>query len=164
MRRETTIGDLCALTGYSRDQLRGLMAELPRFAERASTERVARIFSNHDVLLLVLLCRLETVYGLKRSAVARMSEPIATTLSIPRNVSGSAKLTLHTVSGECNYVEDMPALEDGLVVPLGPVFSMIDAYLAPTPFVQREMGLSALTSETKGSRPSSGSRRSASHG
>ena len=41
--RPITISDLCELTGYSRDQMRGLLAELPRFARRRAEARVARL-------------------------------------------------------------------------------------------------------------------------
>lgn len=146
MRRNITIGDLCELTGYSRDQMRGLLAELPRFAGRRGTARVARVYSNHDVLIIVLICRLETVYALKRGAVAMLCEPIADILSTPRVVSAHAKLLVQTATVQCEYFDDVPSVDDGLVVPLEPVFSVIDAYLAPEPLVQREIGLSAIGS------------------
>lgn len=140
--RPITISDLCELTGYSRDQLRGLLAELPRFACRRAEARVARVYSNHDAMLLVLLSRLETVYGLKRSVVSALCESIATTLTAPREVSKQACLVLRIQDAACEYVDGTPQIEDGLVVALAPIFLAIDSYLLPTPLVQREVGLS----------------------
>lgn len=144
--RPITISDLCELTGYSRDQMRGLLAELPRFARRRAEARVARVYSNHDVMLVVLLCRLETVYGLKRSVVSALSEPIAATLTAPREVSKQACLILRVHDATCEYVDASPLIDDGLVVALGPIFLAIDSYLLPTPLVQRDIGLSATGS------------------
>lgn len=144
MRRPITVGDLCELTGYSRDQMRGLLAELPRFAARPGAARVARVYSNHDVLVVALLCRLEAVYGLKRGAVAALCEPIAETLATPRVVSKQARLILQVSVNKCEYQEETRSVEDGIVVPLEPVFSDIDSYLLPAQLIQREIGLSAL--------------------
>lgn len=141
--RAIKIGDLCELSGYSRDQMRGLLAELPRFANRQAEARVARVYTNHDALLLVLLCRLETKYGLKRNIVASLCEPIAAALAMPRAVSGQSRLVVLIESQACKYVDGSPTVDDGLVVALGPIFLAIDSYLLPTPLIQRDVGLSA---------------------
>ena len=148
--RPITISDLCELTGYSRDQMRGLLAELPRFARRRAEARVARVYSNHDVMLLVVLCRLETVSGLKRSVVSALCEPVAATLTAPRKVSKHACLILRVHDAACEYADAAPLIEDGLVVALGPIFLAIDSYLLPTPLVQRDVGLSATGTQSIG--------------
>lgn len=147
--RPITISDLCELTGYSRDQMRGLLAELPRFTRRRTEARVARVYSNHDVMLVALLCRLETAYGLKRSVVSALSEPIATAVTAPREVSKQACLILRIHDLACEYVDGPPSINDGLVVALAPIFLAIDSYLLPTPLVQRDVGLSATSSSYK---------------
>lgn len=141
--RPITISDLCVLSGYSRDQMRGLLAELPRFARRHAEARVARMYSNHDVVLVVSLCRLETVYGLKRSAVSALCEPIAAALAAPRVVSKQACLILRVHDATCEYFDASRLIDDGLVVALRPIFLAIDSYLLPPPLAQREVGLSA---------------------
>ena len=141
--RRITISDLCELTGYSRDQMRGLLAELPRFVCRHAEARVARVYSNYDVMLVVLLCRLEAVYGLKRSVVSSLCEPIAATLAAPREVSKQACLVVRVHNSTCEYVDTAPRIDDGLVVALSPIFMAIDSYLLPAPLIQREVGLSA---------------------
>jgi hypothetical protein len=141
--RPITSNDLCELTGYSRDQIRGLLAELPRFTSRHTEARVARVYSNHDLMLLVVLCRLETLYGLKRCVVSALCELIATALAAPREVSKRACLVLRVQEITCEYVDAPPLIDDGLIVALAPIFLAIDSYLLPTPLVQRDIGLSA---------------------
>lgn len=157
--RPITIGDLCELTDYSRDQMRGLLAELPRFARRRVAARVARVYSNHDVLIVALLCRLEKVYGLKRSTVTALCESIATTLATPREVSNRARLVVQVNEGKCEYVEGVPSVEDGLVVALAPIFLAIDSYLLPSPLVQRQVGLSTVSTSSDSARETSSSNR-----
>jgi hypothetical protein len=130
--REITAADLTALTGYSRDQLRGLLAELPAFAKRKGEARVANRYSSHDVLLIVICSRLETQYGLKRAVVAALSAPIARCLAAPRALSNGARLVLEFQPQRARYVERLDDLSDGLVVALDPIFSAIDASLAPS--------------------------------
>lgn len=136
------MSDLCGLTGYSRDQMRGLLAELPRFALRQSAARVARIYSNQDVVLVVLLCRLETHYGLKRSVVSTLCEPIATALEGMREIGDQSCLILQIHETTCECVDTAPLLNDGLVVSLGSILLSVDRYLLPTPLMKREAGMS----------------------
>lgn len=145
--RPITASDLCELTGYSRDQMRGLLAEMPRFSRRRTEARVARSYSNHDVLVVVVLCRLETVYGLKRGILASLCEAIAASLTAPRKVSREACLILRAQDATCEYADTAPLINDGLIVALGPIFLAIDCYLLPTPLVQREVGLSATSNQ-----------------
>jgi hypothetical protein len=144
MRRDITVGDLCELTGYSRDQLRGLLLELPRFSGKSGAPRVARIFTNQEVLMVVLLCRLESEYGLKRATVAGLCESIFSTLSTPRSVSSEARLVLVAGKQQCDYLEGPRHVTEGLIVPLAPVFDALDKYLVPPALRQRELALPAL--------------------
>jgi hypothetical protein len=156
--RPITISDLCELTGYSRDQMRGLLAKLPCFAHRRAEARVARVYSDYDVMLIVLLCRLETVYGLKRSVVSALSEPITATLTVPREISRQACLILRVRDATCEYVDKAPLINDGLVVALAPVFLAIDSYLLLTPLVQRDVELSTRTLHKPASMATTGRR------
>lgn len=142
--RPIIVSDLCELTGYSRDQMRGLLAELPRFARRRVEARVARVYSNYDVALVVLLCRLETTYGLKRSVVSALCEPIAATMAGMSEVGKQACLILRVHDATCEYVDAAPLINDGLVVALDPIFLAIDTYLLPTPLVQRDVEMPAM--------------------
>lgn len=137
------MSDLCELTRYSRDQMRGLLAELPRFAHRRSAARIARVYSNQDVVLVVLLCRLETHYGLKRGVVSTLCEPIAAALEEMREVGDQPCLIVQIHEAMCECVNTTPSLDEGLVVSLGPILLSVDRYLLPTPLMKREAGVSA---------------------
>lgn len=143
-RRPITAADLAALTGYSRDQLRGLLAELPLFAQRKGEARVANIYSGHDVLVVAICCRLETQYGLKRVAVAALSEVIASCMAAPRPLAQGSRLVLALQPPAARYVKRVDDLADGLVIALDPVFATVDAYLADS-FVASSMAQRDLT-------------------
>lgn len=158
------MSDLCELSSYSRDQMRGLLAELPRFAHRRSAERVARVYSNQDVVLVVLLCRLETHYGLKRSVVSTLCEPIAAALEGLRDVGDQACLVVRMHETTCKCVDTAPLLDDGLVVSLGPILLSVDRYLLPAPLMKREAGRSVAGEVSRPTIPASSmgrTRRSA---
>jgi hypothetical protein len=125
--RQVTAADLVAITGYSRDQLRGLLAELPLFAQRKGEARVANIYSRQDVLVVAICCRLETQYGLKRAAVAALSEVIARCLVAPRQLGNGARLVLKLQPPAAQFVERVDDLADGLVVALDSIFDTINA-------------------------------------
>jgi hypothetical protein len=143
MVRGITIGNLCELSGYSRDQIRGLLSELPQYAKRKGEPRVANVYSSHDMLVVMICCRLESQYGLKRTAVAMLSQTIAQTLAVPRLAAKGARLVLRLDPPTAKYVERVDDLLDGLVVALDPIFTSIDAYLATFPvhssMYQREL-------------------------
>jgi hypothetical protein len=147
--RHLTMSDLCELTGYSRDQMRGLLAELPRFAQRRSAARVARVYSSQDVVLVVLLCRLETHYGLKRSVVSTLCEPIASALEGVREVGERSCLAIQIHEATCECVNAALLLDDGLVISLGPIFLSIDRYLLPAPLMKSEAGTSAASGRSR---------------
>jgi hypothetical protein len=140
--RPIIISDQYELAGYSRDQMRGLLAKLPRFTCKCAEARVARVFSNYDVMLVVLFCCLETMYGLKRGVVSALSEPITAALMVPREVSKQACLVLRAYDATCGYVDMAPLVNDGLVIVLCPISLAIESYLLPMPLVQRDAGLS----------------------
>lgn len=148
MAREITIGDLCELTGYSRDQLRGLLSELPQYAKRKGEARIANVYSSHDVLVVAICCRLESQYGLKRAAVAALSQALGQALAVPRPAAKGVRLVLGLQPPAVQYVARVDDLADGLVVALDPIFATIDAYLMPYPahssMYQRELGFAPV--------------------
>lgn len=151
--RRLTTSDLCNVSEYSRHQMRGLLAELPGFAERAGEAKVAAEFSPHDLLVITLCCRLESHYGLKRATVASLAKELARSLSGPRPLARDARLVLGFAPHSARYMEAAGNIHDGLVVPLEPVFSQVDNYLLPggtTGNAQRELGLSTAIRHASG--------------
>ena len=126
--------------------MRGLLAELPGYAERAGEAKVTNTFGAHDLLVIALCCRLESRYGLRRAMVAAVAGELGRALSGPRPLAHEARLVLGFDPPSVRYVETVENLGEGLVVPLEPVFLLVDSYLLPGRFIsghQRELGLSA---------------------
>lgn len=144
--RRLTVSDLCNVSEYSRHQMRGLLAQLPEFADRAVEAKVAAEFSRHDLLVITACCRLEQHFGLKRQTVASLAAALAKSLMGPRPLAYGARLVLGFAPPSARYVETAGNVDEGLVVPLEPVFSRVDSYLLPGGIgsgAQRELGLSS---------------------
>jgi hypothetical protein len=136
--------NLAEACGYSKDKLRGLLDELPQFANIETKARVAKEYSRHDLLVIATCCRLEARYGLRRSTVAELSIELANALRGPRPVSNKAKLVITFDPLNVVYAEELTELVDGLVVALEPVFRQVDDYLLPdrsTAWPQQELAL-----------------------
>lgn len=136
--------NLAEACGYSKDKLRGLLDELPQFANIETKARVAKEYSRHDLLVIATCCRLEARYGLRRSTVAELSVELANALRGPRPVSSKAKLVISFEPLDVVYAEESGEMADGLVVALEPVFQQVDDYLLPdrsTAWPQQELAL-----------------------
>jgi len=132
MSRDLTINDLCQISGYSRHQMRGLLDVLPIQGNRSGGARVANTYTGLDLLLVVVCCKLETKYGLKRQVVGEVASRLVPALSGPSRVAPQARLVVTFDPVDVIYVEEANvAVPDGLVVALEPVFALVDAHLAP---------------------------------
>jgi len=150
---KTTVATLCDITGYSRDRLNGLLKELPGFAGRAKAARVAVEYSGRDVLVVAICCELERKFGLQRAAVASLADVILRTVSSPRPVARSARLVLNLVPPAASYFDGPVLTEEGLVLPLGPIFERVDGCL-PSSWVKQinrteEMNIPAVVGGTE---------------
>src|SRR5258708_33028137 len=90
MSNQLTITDLCRVTGYTRDQMRGLLdAALP---ERSSKgPRVARGFRSQDLILAATMTELETRFGINRGHIAAIAKRRAQALSGPKGLNRGAR-------------------------------------------------------------------------
>lgn len=131
MSRPLTMADLLAISGYTRDQMRGLLDALPAFARRNTAARIAKNYSAPDLLLVQTCTQLETRYGLQRGTVAKFSDALRSVLAGPRHVSKSASLLLSFDPVDVHYLEATGGFEEGLLVPLAPIFQVVDDYLLP---------------------------------
>jgi hypothetical protein len=147
--RPLTISDLRAVTGYTRDQMRGLLDALPAYASRETVVRVAKQYTAHDLLVVTACVFLETRYGLQRSVVARFSDELRTVLSGPRPVSSTARLTFSFEQRRVSYAEGLIDVQEGLVMPLAQLFQAVDEYLLPeqplVTWAQRDLGFGPST-------------------
>lgn len=126
-----TIADLLAVSGYTRDQMRGLLDAMPAYASRNTQVRVAKHYTAQDLLVVRACSQLESRYGLQRGTVAGFSDAVRSVLSGPRPVSASARLLLTFEPADVRYVEATESIEEGLLVPLAPIFQAVDGYLLP---------------------------------
>lgn len=128
-RRKLTIADVSEVTGYNRDQIRGLLDNLPPFAFHPSAPRIAREFTRHDLLVLAVVVRLEVTHGLKRAAVAAVVESIQEALRGPRSREPfpMLRISLDPPSAVCLMERQID--EEGTVVALNPIFQQVDSYL-----------------------------------
>lgn len=127
--RKITAVDLCAITGYSRDQLRGLIDKLPVFSDQETAPRVAREFTRSDVTLLAVVRVLEVQYSVRRESIASITKLLHKALTGPKAVNRNARLLISFDPQTVSYLtEDVPR-QDGILMSLGPVFQRIDAYL-----------------------------------
>ncbi len=112
--------------------MRGLLAELPIFSGRIGSARVAKTYSRHDLFLVTLFCRLETRFGLKRQIICTSASEIAAILGRPTEVTKAGRLILTFEPTRVAYVEQREIyVEDGLVIALAPIISLVDEYLMP---------------------------------
>lgn len=142
--RSLTMADLLAISGYTRDQMRGLLDAMPAYASRNTQVRVAKQYVAQDLLVVRVCSQLESRYGLQRGAVAAFSDGLRSALSGPRPVSATARLLLTFDPPSVRYMEDTEIINEGLMVPLVPIFQAVDEYLLPghaqLNWGQRELG------------------------
>ncbi|WP_413443688.1 hypothetical protein [Herbaspirillum frisingense] len=95
-------------------------------------ERVAANYSALDMLLIAVCCRLETLYGMRRKAVAEYAPQIAEAINRPRGVSKSSRLLLSFDPIAVEYREDsIEIVNDAVVIGLGPVLAAVSDHLMP---------------------------------
>lgn len=124
------MADLCALTGYTRDQVRGLLDALPPTGQRFGRRRAATLYSLQDLLFISLCCRLEQHYGLKRDKVAALAPHISAQLDGPREAVFD-RLLVQFDPPSARNVNTIDGVVDGLIVAMEPVFEQVDGYLLP---------------------------------
>lgn len=128
-RRKLTIADVSEVTGYNRDQVRGLLDNLPPYANHPSAPRIAREFTKHDLLVLAVVVRLEAKHGLRRAAVANVVEQIQDALRGPRSRGSSSMLRISLEPPSAVRLDERGLDQEGTVVALDPIFQQLDDYL-----------------------------------
>jgi hypothetical protein len=128
--RKLTAADVCEVTGYNRDQLRGLLKELPGWSV-APAERMARSYSAHDLIVLCVVHKLETVLCIRRKAIASVFRQLQSALSGPKPIAASARLVITFSPARVEYSDDKASVpEEGIVVSLQSILHRVDQYLS----------------------------------
>lgn len=127
--RTITRADIAAVTGFSRDKLKGLFRELPGFNGPAEQARVAREYSRHDLIVLAVCCYLDESFGLKRSVIGQLLGGIQQVLLGPRTVAPNAHLVINIPALSVQYLERVGSISEGLVLPLRDIFKRVDDHI-----------------------------------
>lgn len=120
--------DVCEVTEYTRDQVRGMLRDLPPFLDGSSEGR-NRTFSRAELLSICVIAQMETRYGLKRAAIGKIVHQLVSTLSGPRSVDLRARLNIIPESSLVSFLSEEAPVTEGVIVPLGPIFQRVDHYL-----------------------------------
>lgn len=129
--RKLTANDLCALTGSTRDQMRGLLGKLPAFVGREAQARVANEYKIHDLVFVLVCCLLERRFGLKREAVVALAPSIEQALARPASADTPEWLVMRLDPPQAERLDRPSNLGDGIVMSLDQVFKQVDHYLVP---------------------------------
>lgn len=122
------MADACAISGYTRDQMRALLRDLPSFTTDQGTGR-NRIFTRAELLTIAVIAFMEQRYGIKRSAIGAIVERLHTVIQSPRAVDRLACLVIVTGEASVSYSRLNETTSEGLVLPLAPIFDRLDTYL-----------------------------------
>jgi hypothetical protein len=110
--------------------MRGLLDEVFPGPTRAGKKaRSQRAFFPQDLIVITVACELERNYGVKRSVLASVSEPLRQALTGPRKASREARLVVTFTPPTASYLVPEAPVTEGLVLPLGPLFAKVDEYL-----------------------------------
>lgn len=130
MPRRLTATDVCAVTGYARDELHATLKVLWPYREEKPVPRVAREFTPHDLVVLSVTQSLEHRFGLRRAALSVLGELLRAALSGPKEASRKARLVISIQPPEVEYLDRFITEKEGLVIALGPIFEKVDDYLS----------------------------------
>lgn len=137
--RPLKMADACAVSGYTRDQMRALLRDLPPFTVDQGSGK-NRVFTRVELLTIAIISSMEQRYGIKRSAIGAALKPLLETIQAPREVDPLACLVVVAGEASVSYSRLTDAVSEGLVIPLAPIFERLDTYLGvKTPQKQMEI-------------------------
>lgn len=126
--RTLKMADACSISGYTRDQMRALLRDLPSFTVNQSAGR-SRVFTRVELLAIAVISFMEKRYGMRRAAIGVILERLLETLQAPREVDPLACLVIVTGEASVSYTRLNEVVTEGLVIPLAPIFDRLDTYL-----------------------------------
>lgn len=126
--RTLKMADACSISGYTRDQMRALLRDLPSFTVDQGTGR-SRVFTRVELLAIAVISFMEQRYGIKRAAIGAILERLIEILQAPREVDPLACLVIVTGETSVSYARLNEVVVEGLVIPLAPIFDRLDTYL-----------------------------------
>lgn len=145
MGRRLTAADVCAVTGYSRDELHALLRVLEPYCNDKPLPRVAREFTPRDLVVLGVTQVLEERYGLRRAAVAELGRHLQNALAGPKGTNREARVSVSVRPPKVEYLVAGAIATEGLVIALGPLIEKIDDHLTFEPQLSLQFGPSLVT-------------------
>lgn len=130
-KRKLTATDVCEVTGYNRDQLKGLLKKLPQFAKSEISLGVVREFTPQEMVVLRIIFILENRIGINRTNTASIAGHLSMALSGPKELDKNAHLFISFDPVSVQYGTKGLPKNDGVVLSLGSVFERVDRYLIP---------------------------------
>jgi hypothetical protein len=128
--RKITVADACEITGYTRNQMRALLRDLPPFLGQEVAPRSARILSRHELLVICVIAEMENRFGIRRSAVGCLLQKLVSALQVPRPAGTAARLEILFEPPSVRYLGAGEPAAEGTLVPLTPIFQRINQYLS----------------------------------
>lgn len=149
LKQGITHGDVCEVSGYSRDELHALLKVLPPYCDAQASPRKARQYLPRDLLTFCVARVLEHDLGLRRAAMGRLGEALQKALTGPRKINPQARLVITVEPPQVTYVAQCSTDRQGAVVALGPLFAKVDGYLCRDvyPSLRLETALSSAASK-----------------
>lgn len=139
MVRRLTASDVCAVTGYSRDELHALLRVLGPYNVDRPSPRVAREFTGKDLLVLSVAQVLENRFGVRRNALPEIGELLQRAFGGPRSGAEISNLVI-TINPPQVLMAEEPVNMSGMLVPLAPIYDAVDAYLSYDPQLSLRFG------------------------
>jgi hypothetical protein len=149
MPRRLTAADVCAVTGYTRDELHATLKVLQPYREEQPAPRVAREFTARDLVVLSVTHVLEHRLGMRRTALASLGVPLRSALTGPKTASKRARLVICVEPPSVEYVDLSITEKEGIVIALGPVFQRVDGYLSYDSQPQLPLAPDLLVAKTR---------------
>lgn len=122
------MADACAISGYTRDQMRALLRDLPTFVSDSRSNR-NRTFTRVELLAIAIISTMEKRYGVKRAAIGAILEKLVSLLQKPRKIDSNVCLVIIIEDSFIHYSRLNESVQEGLIVPLTPIFEKLDTYL-----------------------------------
>lgn len=131
--RKISVSDVCELTGYTRNQLRGLLRDMPSFVCHEPLPRSGRTFTRGELVVLCVITEMEATYGMRRASIGTVLQPLLSAIQTPRSPGRKSVLNVVMVSQTVLHLDSPNFATEGLIVPLEPIYERIEKYLGAHP-------------------------------
>ena len=126
--RTLKMADACAVSGYTRDQMRAVLRDLPPLGVAHGPGR-NRVFSRMELLVIAIICTMEQRYGIRRTAIGPILDELIKIIQSVREQVASSTLVIVTSAESVLLKCQTESVKEGLIIPLAPIVRRMDIYL-----------------------------------